>query len=137
MAISCSKNNFRDIGFKYYLDDRENLYTNYFRNMKIEQLMKEYDYLENDIYVNSNIEEKTEINVYEIIRKLNKEYSIDPDIYFMGSKRYIGNLKIIKVIDRKWFPHMVPKNYNENIWNNIENITEKKLRRDIQIIPFP
>lgn len=58
MAISCSKNNFRDIGFKYYLDDRENLYTNYFRNMKIEQLMKEYDYLENDIYVNSNIEEK-------------------------------------------------------------------------------
>lgn len=137
LAISCSKNNFRDIGFKYYLDDRENLYTNYFRNMKIEQLMKEYDYLENDIYVNSNIEEKTEINVYEIIRKLNKEYSIDPDIYFMGSKRYIGNLKIIKVIDRKWFPHMVPKNYNENIWNNIENITEKKLRRDIQIIPFP
>lgn len=40
------------------MDDRENLYTNYFRNMKIEQLMKEYDYLENDIYVNSNIEEK-------------------------------------------------------------------------------
>lgn len=69
--------------------------------------------------------------------KVEKGYGMSPHIVFLPSKRDIENLKIVRIIDFNWFPHMNPSHYNREIYDYVQNITKIKLDENVKYIPFP
>ena len=72
-----------------------------------------------------------------IFHNLNRQFSVDPLIFFLKPIRDINTLKVIKVLDLNWFPNMFPKTYDEILYDYVENVTNIKLDRKCSFIPFP
>jgi ribosomal protein S12 methylthiotransferase accessory factor YcaO len=122
-------------------DSYKDMYHDNFYKMSVEEVKNCYNYLFNadtEVSVDSHIgsyEDNLDIN--KMIQNIYTEYGINPYVYFIPTKRSIPNLKVIKIIDKRWFPHMFPKLYNEEIYNNIERSINKHLDRNVLFIPFP
>lgn len=136
-AVECSKYNYQDIGFDINEYSEKDLYHTYFDNLSSLDIEKKYKYLENSpIEIVSNKVNNT-LNLNNLLQKINKNYGIEPYIVFINTKRLVNHLKVIKVIDFNWFPHMRPEFYNDDIYSYVEKRTNIILQRDVNIIPFP
>ena len=133
-AVECSKNNFTDIGWKDESQSEGDMYDELFFNMPIERFESEYKYLNNgQKKIIKTVEYK--FDLYEFILKMKKIYKMEPYVCFLPSKR--GGIKVVKIVDFNWFPHMFPKYYSEEIYNFVESAMNHSLDRKVEFIPFP
>jgi hypothetical protein len=78
-----------------------------------------------------------EFNLGSVIRSLNLKYEMDPLIVFIKPFRDIKNLKIAKVLDLNWFPNLMPRFYDDKVYDFVERVTNVKLDRACNTLPFP
>lgn len=136
-AVDCTKYDNKDIGFDSHNNSEEDTYYNNFLSLSVEEIENKYMYL-NDSQVEVIKENNTmEFNLKELLVRIKENYGINPYVVFINSKRLINNLKVIKIIDFNWFPHMRPEIYSKSIYEYIENKTGKVLLKNEKIIPFP
>lgn len=123
---------------KIGINNKRNSYVDVFLKLPTEGLINAYKYLDNkcDIY-DYNDFTFTEFSIENIFQKLNRQYSMEPLIFFIKPIRDIESLKIIKVLDLNWFPNMFPKTYDKAVYDYVENATNVKLDRECSFIPFP
>lgn len=123
---------------KIGINNKRNSYVDVFLKLPTEGLINAYKYLDNkcDIY-DYNDFTFTEFSIENIFQKLNRQYSMEPLIFFIKPIRDIESLKIIKVLDLNWFPNMFPKTYDKAVYDYVENATNVKLDRECNFIPFP
>lgn len=110
-------------------------YNSYFNSLSNDELLKCYEYLSNSVEFNYS-NNSMEFDLLRVIRNLNKKYEINPYIALFLNQRNMAHLKIIKIIDFNWFPHMFPKLYTNKIYEFVEQVTETTLDRECKILPF-
>ncbi|KQL58304.1 MULTISPECIES: YcaO-like family protein [Bacillaceae] len=112
-----------------------------FDSLTPEELKKLYSYLEGSpvSIIRDEVDETKEeiVNIQDLSNQLNRQYGINPLIVAIPSKRMNEHLKVTKVLDLNWFPHMNPSKYKEDIYLYIENATNCSLNRELNFIPFP
>lgn len=117
---------------------KTNDYLGIFMNLSTERICEAYKYLDK----NSTVFQYKEIapkrfSIEDIFKQLNKQYNMNPLIFFLEPLRNIDNLKFVKVLDLNWFPNLFPKTYDEKVYDFVESVTNKKLDRRCEFIPFP
>lgn len=138
-ATSISKyNEKRENDFLESSVDMDQYHQN-FNSLSSNEIKNKYSYLYDKKKTSSIISTSfsSTFNVSTIIKDLKKEFDIHPYITTIFSKRNIPNLKVVKVFDENWFPHIHPKFYDEETYDYIESKIGRTLNRDIETIPFP
>lgn len=137
-AVDCSKYDYEDIGFYYGENHEKDIYHKNFSSLSPQDLKKKYLYLSDSPYYTVKDDYKrTTLDIDEFVKKISYKYGMDPLIVAINSKRDVNCLKVAKVIDLNWFPHMKPDHYSNNIYKYVEQQTGLSLDRNIDIIPFP
>lgn len=129
---------FNSLDIKSHATNNISFYHDVFLKLSTECLIDAYRYLdENCIIHNYKDFVFKDFSIENIFHNLNRQYSMDPLIFFLKPIRDINTLKVIKVLDLNWFPNMFPKTYDEILYDYVENVTNIKLDRKCSFIPFP
>lgn len=137
-AVDCSKYDYEDIGFYYGENNEKDIYHKNFSSLSPEDVKSLYLYLsDSPSYIVKDINKNTELDIDDFIKKISDKYGMDPLIVAINSERDVNCLKIAKVVDLHWFPHMKPDHYSNDMYNYVEQQTGLSLDRNICIIPFP
>ncbi|TKI53328.1 hypothetical protein FC756_24550 [Lysinibacillus mangiferihumi] len=137
-AVSITKHNNLGVGYSTSSNMDRDLYHSNFDSLSSSELSSNYSYLNKNaatIMVNRSNDKKLELA--NLINRLYQKYKIHPYITSLSSHRDIPNLKITKVYDENWFPHMNPKLYPSSMYDFIEDSTGLSLDRSVEVIPFP
>lgn len=126
----------RDTSIKTnYLD-----YQDKFNMLDTDTILQAYDYLRKKS-VELEIEEDTTFSLGETIDELYIKWKICPHLITFFDEKYVNrkykNAKNCKVIDLNYFPSLAVNTFSDSIYNNVEKITNLKLNRQINFIPFP
>lgn len=102
----------------FFLEEDKDYYEQNFEKINSQELLELYSYLYNYKTVitdNSSgvVEKKSDF----YIKKMGDHLNMKPEVVLIPSFRTTFNLKVIKVVDRNWFPHMNPKLYDPAILN--------------------
>lgn len=137
-ATYSSKYNYSDIGYYEDVPSPNDMYFYKFYHLEPENLKNLYSYLikSEDVYLNDLISFQT-IDLNKVINELSIEYGIEPFISMIPSKRDIPHLKIVKIFDFNWFPHMNAKEYDKHMFTYITEHTGIYLNEKESYIPFP
>ena len=73
----------------------------------------------------------------DFLEKIKKDFNINPVIAMFESDQIIPHLKIVKIYDENWFPHMNPNLYNKEVYKFVSKSINKDLLTSIKYIPFP
>ncbi len=82
-------------------------------------------------------ESKLKFNFKLWQKECREKLKMDPVISLFHSYQPIPHLKVVKVVDENWFPHMNPILYNESVYAFVQSICGKELDKSIEYIPFP
>jgi hypothetical protein len=141
-SASLTKHNHEQIGILNKNTYEKDLYFENFHSLKISQIKSHYSHLL-DKKMSFEPPKCPKISFKQLVYQNYKLFCMHPYILIFSSKREIPHLKICKILDFNWFPHMRPGIYDENIYQFVEEKMKVKmemkvkLRRDIDIIPFP
>lgn len=136
-ATAYTKNNIRNLTQNEPLDTNKDLYHRNFDAISPHELKEMYQYLFDETNIDSNIislELKNDVN--DLLTSCHKELGMNPSVVFFPNYRNIPHLKIVKVIDENWFPHLNPKLYSEKIKEYVSDILGVTIYND-SWIPFP
>lgn len=111
-------------------------YNTYFNNLTVDELEKHYDYLGNEKKIYEENNRKSKFQIRKILLKIRDELGIDPYVVFFANQRNMSHLKVIKIIDYNWFPHMFPRLYTKENYEFVEKVMGVKLDRNCNLIPF-
>lgn len=137
-ASSTTKHGNKGIGYSTNKSIQKDYYHSNFDKLSSDDLKNLYSYLDQSkITIEVTKRKNKELDLTQLIQLLYRNYNIHPFISCIPSKRNIPNLKITKVFDENWFPHMNPKYYSQSMYDFIEESTGKFLDRSIEFIPFP
>lgn len=129
---------YKKLNILKFNDKKGNDYLDLFMSLSTDQINKAYKYLdENCIVCDYEKMVSKKFSVDKIFGQLNEHYCMKPLIFFLDPLREIGNLKFVKVLDLNWFPNLLPKTYAEKVYDFVESVTNKKLDRRCEFIPFP
>lgn len=64
-----------------------------------------------------------------------KLLGMEPYIAMFNGPERLG-IKVVKILDFNWFPHMRPELYSEELCFNMEKKIGKKMRKEAKWIPF-
>lgn len=102
-------------------------------------IYREYEYLytKSEKGTIDNIQKIDRSREFEsILSQIQTNLNMNPYIVIIPSFRNIPNLKIVKVFDENWFPHMNIKLFEESDYLKVSNAINVTLRRDKRILPF-
>ncbi|MBU3228913.1 YcaO-like family protein [Clostridium algidicarnis] len=144
--LQCIKEIYQ-MDYAYYYEEKSRLkynnkkvkdYMDVFMNLPTERLIEAYRYLdENCTICQYDKLIYKEFSIEWVFKQLNEKHSMNPLIFFLQPLRDIDTLKFVKIIDLKWFPNLFPKSYEQKVYDFVEGVTNKKLDRKCQFIPFP
>lgn len=113
-------------------------YSKIFLGLPTDLLVNAYSYLDREPpKIKYEDCSSKEFNLESIIKDLNLKYEMDPLIVFIKPFRDIKNLKVAKVLDLNWFPHLMPRFYDDKVYDFVERVTNVKLDRACNTLPFP
>lgn len=123
----------------YEIDDSNDMYHVSFDNLSVEKFCSMYDYLLNNISKFQKISTVKKIDfVYnDFILECSTKLQMNPLIAFFETNHKIPHLKVIKILDENWFPHMNAALFRGHSYDFVSNATGKELDRKIKYIPFP
>ncbi|MCC4054119.1 YcaO-like family protein [Enterococcus faecium] len=134
-ATDFSKNNKSHI-FVDFNDSKKDLYHSRFNQLTTNEFYGNYSYLlKNTEYYRFENEPIFNFKLWK--KECREKLKMDPVIGVFPSYQPIPHLKVVKVIDENWFPHMNPVLYNKNVYTFIQSIYGKELDKSIEYIPFP
>lgn len=133
-----SNYNIMSLNIESYVGNGGLNYHDVFLKLSTEQLKEAYKYLDEKSTGQNYMDyEIKEFSTIDTLRKLNEQYHMDPLIFYLSPIRDIDTLKVIKVWDCNWFPNMCPKSYEKAVYDYVKNVTNIKLDRKCNFIPFP
>ena len=137
-TTSLSKHNNSELGLPNSGIIKKDLYHSYFDGLTSPDLKECYSYLQPspEILVEKNWELRNN-DIRSIVKRLNKRYGIEPFIVTIPSKRSVPHLKISKVFDYNWIPHMYPSLYTNSVFEYVQSRTKLQLNRNVKYLPFP
>ncbi len=117
--------------------ENKDVYHDNFDKLSIEKFKESFNYLQNSKEV--KLENSTEIkklNYEKVIRDISDSINMNPYIA-MFENNHAKNVKVVKVFDPNWFPHMAPKNFSVNTINYVGDILGLKRKNFSDLLPFP
>ncbi|EMF0403740.1 hypothetical protein JMQ83_002623, partial [Enterococcus faecium] len=117
-------------------DSKKDLYHSRFDQLTTNEFYRNYSYLLNNTE-DCQYENKLIFNFKFWQKECREKLKMDPVISVFPSYQPIPHLKVVKVVDENWFPHMNPILYNEKVYTFIQSVFGKKLDKSIDYIPFP
>lgn len=121
------------------IPDHMDTYHALFNSMISTDIYREYEYLytKSEKGTIDNIQKIDRSREFEsILSQIQTNLNMNPYIVIIPSFRNIPNLKIVKVFDENWFPHMNIKLFEESDYLKVSNAINVTLRRDKRILPF-
>lgn len=121
------------------IDSLNDMYHVSFDRLTIENFYLMYDYLLSSISKTQIVSKtkKIEFDYNDFILECKNKLQMNPLIAFFETKQNIPHLKVIKILDENWFPHMNAALFEEHSYNFVSSATGKELDRKIKYIPFP
>lgn len=137
-ATYVTKYEYSSDGFYEDSPSERDLYFYRFYNLSVDELRRAYNYLEKSekVRINNLVKDRA-FSISQLVKEINERYKMEPYIVCIPSKREITNLKIVKIFDFNWFPHMNPAYYDKEIYHFMEKITGVELNKQELYIPFP
>ncbi|MCT3116692.1 YcaO-like family protein [Lactococcus lactis] len=118
--------------------DENDFYHKKFDQLSVEDFIKNYSYLlHNNLISKQVMDQENSFVLPDFLEKIKKEFNINPVIAMFESDQTIPHLKIVKIYDENWFPHMNPNFYNKEVYKFISKSINKDLLTSIKYIPFP
>ncbi|MFJ5789613.1 YcaO-like family protein [Lysinibacillus sp. NPDC093197] len=118
--------------------EQKDLYHKKFDSITIPQFRKLYHYLlETESTIIRQTVAQLNSEFLELLDWCNINLKMNPMISMFPSHRKIPHLKIVKVFDTNWFPHLNPSLYTKENIDNVSKIIGKRLDYNIDWIPFP
>ncbi|GEK35601.1 YcaO-like family protein [Kurthia sibirica] len=123
--------------------EASDLYHILFDKMSLDEFQDNYSYLLTQEFTSSlnqnqlpkkNMEE---YNFLDLLIWCNKYLKMNPFICSFPNKRGIAHLKIVKIFDENWFPHLNASLYSIKDIDNISKIIGTPLSKEVDWIPFP
>lgn len=127
-----------EINFENIDLEQKDLYHKKFESITVQQFKKLYQYLletEPTIIKLNNAQSNSVF--LELMEWCSINLKMNPMICTFPSHRKIPHLKIVKVFDTNWFPHLNPALYTKESIDNVSKIIGKKLYNNLDWIPFP
>lgn len=110
-------------------------YHTYFESLDSDKLLTKFRYLENKPKIKFGIKSDLQLNI-PLIRKICNDIGMHPEFVCLFANRGVNRLKVGKIFDRNWFPHMFPYKYKEQQYKFIEKKFGIELDRNIKFLPF-
>ena len=134
-AVSVNKEN--------WIDEDENIiekkdsYQQYFDSLSVERFQELFSYLKECKTKFLSEEKKNVINekTSEVIKNHYFYLNMEPYITLFNGRDNSG-VKVVKIKDFNWFPHMRPELYPSNIITNLENKFKWKRKNFDKWLPF-
>lgn len=121
---------------KDFDDRKKDLYHSRFDQLSTNEFCRNYSYLLKNME-DCQFESKLKFNFKLWQKECREKLKMDPVISLFHSYQPIPHLKVVKVVDENWFPHMNPILYNESVYAFVQSICGKELDKSIEYIPFP
>ncbi|WP_278403303.1 YcaO-like family protein [Brochothrix thermosphacta] len=118
-------------------NENKDIYHDNFDKLSILEFKESYDYFRDskDVY----LEELTKVEKKDyrlVIKHLNESLNMSPYITVLENN-HAENVKVVKVFDPNWFPHMAPKHYSVDTINYVERVLGLKRVNFSELLPFP
>lgn len=123
-----------------YRNTSKDYYHKQFENLSSKKFKKSYAYLLNNSDLSNISHKKSDeysLDIFEFIDICKEKFNMNPMIGLFKTDRKIPHLKVVKVFDKNWFPHMNPTLYKEKIYQYVEQSIDVTLKRNVDYIPFP
>lgn len=118
-----------------YMDN----YHALFNSMINADIYREYKYLytkSKKVMIDEIQKKERDYGINYILQSIHNNLNMNPYVVIIPSFRNIPNLKIVKVFDENWFPHMNIKLFEESDYTRVSNFIKVKLSRDKKVLPF-
>lgn len=133
-AVSVNKEKMQ--GEKFGEENNKEFYHRNFEKLSIKSFKKHYDYLSNSKEVNvEKLKNSFKYGLSDIVKENYNNFSMEPYICLFNGRENTG-VKIVKLRDFNWFPHMRPGIYDNNLVAQMENKFQRKIKKSIDLIPF-
>lgn len=113
-------------------------YHESFDKLSVAEFKHKYHYmLKTNNFINVIDLKKYKTGTLEsLIKDSHDNLKMNPHICFLNSHRTISHLKIARIIDDQWFPHINPSLYENDKLENLSEILKINIRQE-KYIPFP
>lgn len=104
--------------------------------MSIKSFKTHYEYLSNNKEI--DVQKLKNMNKYalvDIIKENYIKYNMEPHICLFDGRENTG-IKIVKIRDFNWFPHMRPELYERRVVVDLEIKFQRKIKKSVDWIPF-
>ncbi|WP_348921615.1 YcaO-like family protein [Enterococcus rotai] len=124
------------------IDNKKDLYHSKFDSLQTKEFINLYSYLldgtapkeiGNDI--NQNIDSCFDFDSF--IAYCNTELKMVPLIAVFYPNEKIAHLKVVKIHDENWFPHINPEYYKSSSIDFVSDVLNTPLDKSITYLPFP
>lgn len=134
-AVSCSKENCGHKEKEQVLN--KDAYHAYFDQLSIKEILELYSYLKNGDEKLASVECQNikKMNTEEIIKDNYLKLKMNPFIAVFSGRDGLG-VKVVKIKDFNWFPHMRPALYTPEIISYLENTFGWKRQNFSDWLPF-
>lgn len=134
-SVAFSKNSSQQYDTSLYFGKKD-IYHEKFDAMSTEDFEKQYKYLRNSQKVEIQyFDTNYSVRRSEIVHNNYKLLGMEPYIAMFNGPERLG-IKVVKILDFNWFPHMRPELYSEELCFNMEKKIGKKMRKEAKWIPF-
>lgn len=116
--------------------EKRDVYHEHFETMSVEKFKKMYSYLNNCQMVDIQCYNSNKyLKQSEIIKSNYDTLGMEPYITVFDGIKRLG-IKVVKIRDFNWFPHMRPELYSKDVVCCIEKRLGRKVKKDVKWIPF-
>lgn len=115
----------------------KDIYHDNFDKLNPLEIKKAYEYLEGSAELIIDVHEKTEkYDTSVLIKQVSLSLGMAPFVAMFESGHANG-VKVVKIFDFNWFPHMAPKEYTEEIFFHVGGILGLERKNFSKLLPFP
>ena len=116
---------------------KKDAYHQYFDSLSVKEILSLYGYLKNskEVLFSEEIKNNHKLGKYEIINDNYEKLKINPYIAVFNGREEIG-VKVVKIRDFNWFPHMRPELYKVETITNLEKAFGWKRKNFDNWLPF-